>query len=292
MADTAAAAAVSGTRLGDLATPAFVVSEQAFRLNCSSVLETASANGVTRLRPHVKTHKTREGTVIQAGPGGGGDGRRAKVVGFVVSTLPELAMVVDLACESATPEPYCDILLGVPVCASRLSRIEAQRRRLTEVAPGGQVHLLIDNPGQATSVEDFVRENNADAYSVFLKLDTGYHRAGVTVDDEGVALAVLIIESNHLRLKGVYSHCGHAYGISDKDEMRRTADEDLDTALNFLEMLGASLRSRGSDFDVSSLDVSVGSTASLSSHRIAGRTTMPDADRFELHAGNYVFFDR
>ena len=96
MADTASAAAVSGTRLGDLATPAFVVSEPAFRLNCSSVLETTSANGVTRLRPHVKTHKTREGTVIQAGPGGGGDGdgRRAKVVGFVVSTLPELAMVV------------------------------------------------------------------------------------------------------------------------------------------------------------------------------------------------------
>lgn len=134
MADTAA-----GTRLGDLATPAFVVSEPAFRMNCASVLKTASANGVTRLRPHVKTHKTKEGTVIQAGLGGGGDGRRAEVVGFVVSTLPELAMVVDLACESATADPYSDVLLGVPVCASRLSRIEEQRRRMTEVAPNGQL---------------------------------------------------------------------------------------------------------------------------------------------------------
>lgn len=148
-----------------------------------------------------------------------------------------------------------------------------------------------DNPGQAKFVEDFVRENNSDAYSVFLKLDTGYRRAGVTVDEEGVVLAALIIESDHLRLRVVYSHCGHAYGISEKDEMRRTADEDLDTTLKFLDMLDACLRSRGSDFDVSSLDVSVGSTASLSSHRIAGRT-MPDAGRFEVHAGNYVFYDR
>ena len=229
--------------------------------------------------------------------GGGGDGRGAEVVGFVVSTLPELTTVVDLACEceSATAgggRPYSDVLLGVPVCASKLPRIEAQRRRLTGVAPGGQVHLLIDNPGQAKFVEEFVRANKADAYSVFLKLDTGYRRAGVTVDEEGVALAVSVIESDHLRLRGVYSHCGHAYDISDKDEMRRTADEDLGTTLKFLDMLGSSLKSRGSDFNASSLDVSVGSTASLSSHRIAGRKMMPDADRFEVHAGNYVFYDR
>ena len=53
--------------VNDLETPAFIVNRHAFRRNCEMVRTAAYANGITRLRPHVKTHKTKEGCLIQAG---------------------------------------------------------------------------------------------------------------------------------------------------------------------------------------------------------------------------------
>ena len=54
-------------RLDDLATPSFIVNRQAFQTNCQKVTTSAYANGIVRLRPHDKTHKTKEGCLIQAG---------------------------------------------------------------------------------------------------------------------------------------------------------------------------------------------------------------------------------
>jgi len=56
-------------RLDDLETPSFIVNRQAFQSNCKKVKTSAYANGIVRLRPHVKTHKTKEGCLIQAGLG-------------------------------------------------------------------------------------------------------------------------------------------------------------------------------------------------------------------------------
>jgi len=54
-------------RLEDLSTPSFIVNRQAFQTNCHEVSTSAYAQGMVRLRPHVKTHKTKEGCLIQAG---------------------------------------------------------------------------------------------------------------------------------------------------------------------------------------------------------------------------------
>ena len=54
-------------RLHDLPTPSFIVNRRAFRENCQKVKTSAFAQGIVRLRPHVKTHKAKEGCLIQAG---------------------------------------------------------------------------------------------------------------------------------------------------------------------------------------------------------------------------------
>ena len=54
-------------RLDDLPTPSFIVNRRAFKENCQKLRTSAYANGIVRLRPHVKTHKTKEGCLIQAG---------------------------------------------------------------------------------------------------------------------------------------------------------------------------------------------------------------------------------
>ena len=123
------------------------------------------------------------------------------VTGFVASTLPEVAILVDAA--SLYRKPFSDILYGVPISESKLPTLDVLRKRI----PKGQIHITVDHPSQVAFVEEFVTSTpDALPFSTFLKLDTGYHRAGISCDERGVELAVRIIESPYLKLKGVYSH--------------------------------------------------------------------------------------
>eukprot|EP00985_Skeletonema_marinoi_P002643 scaffold1086_cov143-Skeletonema_marinoi.AAC.2 len=162
---------------------------------------------------------------------------------------------------------------------------------LTSATQGeGCIHVLVDNPQQVTFLEEFARENIL-RWSVFLKLDTGYHRAGISCDEAGVKLATNIINSTHLELKGLYTHCGHSYNIQDSKAMKETTNQDHSTILGFLNLLSSHLKSNNSNFDVSSglssLSISVGSTPSMFSHD--NTLKIPN---IELHPGNYVFYDR
>lgn len=142
------------------------------------------------------------------------------VIGFVASTTPELSMVVDLACKYKV-KPFNDVLYGIPICQSKLKTIQSLKEKLTSSnASGveGGIHVLVDNTKQVDFLESFIRDNSSSSssssskplsnekWSVFLKLDTGYHRAGITCDNRGVQLAMMVIESSFLDLKGVYSH--------------------------------------------------------------------------------------
>lgn len=128
------------------------------------------------------------------------------VIGFVVSTIPELSMIVDLACQHKC-KPFSDVLLGVPICKSKLSAIQ-KLKLLASYEGKNTIHILVDNPDQVDFVEAFIRNSSSPGikWSVFIKVDTGYHRAGTTCDDEGVSLATKIIKSPYLKLKGLYSH--------------------------------------------------------------------------------------
>lgn len=278
--------------LDDLPTPAFVVDRHAFEQNCKAARAAASQNGIPRLRPHVKTHKTSEGCVIQAGGIDSTDGEEslADVIGFVASTLPELSMVVKLGCEYKR-KPFIDVIFGVPICKSKLLSIQSMLQELTSATREGCIHVLVDNPQQVIFLEEFARQNtsneNSLPWSVFMKLDTGYHRAGATCDEAGVNLASQIINSTHLVLKGLYTHCGHSYSIQDSSVMKETTNQDHSLILGFLNSLTAHLKCSQSTFDVSSLRISVGSTPSMFSHD--NDLNIPN---IELHPGNYVFYDR
>ena len=117
-------------------------------------------------------------------------------------------MVVDLA--SLYPcKSFNDILFGIPVCKSKLQAIQKLKNKLESSTNGdGDVHVLVDHPDQVNFLEDFIRNTpfTMKKWSVFLKLDTGYHRAGTSCDDRGVMLAMKIIESPFVALKGLYSH--------------------------------------------------------------------------------------
>jgi D-serine ammonia-lyase len=179
-------------KLGDLPTPAFVINRSAFQKNCSKILKTVKHKNL-KLRPHVKTHKTVEGCLLQVGD------CPALVTGFVCSTIPEVAMLVGAS--KKNKGPFLDILYGVPISQSKLQSIERLRHS------GCTIRVMIDHPHQVSIINEFMATLEAPTpLTAFLKLDTGYHRAGITCDHRGVELVKLMEESPYILLHGLYSH--------------------------------------------------------------------------------------
>jgi hypothetical protein len=111
------------------------------------------------------------------------------------------------------PKAFYDILYGVPISEHKLSYVDLLRQQYS--TNGGRIHLLLDHMIQLDFIEKRFRtmvqqEQKSfpiiQPYTVFLKLDTGYHRAGIICDERGISLAMKIIQSPYVTLKGVYSH--------------------------------------------------------------------------------------
>ena len=193
--------------LSKLPSPSFIVHKQIFTSNCRKVAEEANRVGVS-IRPHIKTHKTLEGILIQLQSA---KEVGAKVTGFVASTINEVklfARAVDefsklnLSNRSTDLGECCNVIYGVPIAQSRLDVLN----RIRECNPSLDIHIIIDHEKQVQFVSNFVTATRAKPFSVFVKVDTGYHRAGVSCDQRGVKVAQEVLQSTAVKLRGLYSH--------------------------------------------------------------------------------------
>ena len=108
-------------------------------------------------------------------------------------------MVVKLGCEYKR-KPFTDVIFGIPICKSKLLSIQSMSHELASATHGeGCIYDIVDNPQQVTFLEEIAQQNTSDentqGWSVFLKLDTGYHRAGITCEKAGMNLATQIIKT-------------------------------------------------------------------------------------------------
>ncbi len=76
--------------------------------------------------------------------------------------------------------------------------------------------LLADEP-----TLEFLRENLTEKVGVFLKIDTGLHRSGITSENiDKISLMINKIQNNSLLLfKGFLTHAGHTYHAKTKEEI-------------------------------------------------------------------------
>jgi D-serine deaminase-like pyridoxal phosphate-dependent protein len=113
---------------------------------------------------------------------------------------------------------------------------------------------------------------------VFLKVDCGYHRAGVDpASDYALAVARELGAERGLVFDGILSHSGHAYRTRNRDEAAAVAEEERAAMTAFAERL------RGESIPVR--EVSVGSTPAMAAARSLTGVT-------EARPGNYIFHDR
>ena len=177
---------------------------------------------------------------------------------ITVSTLAEAEHFADGG--------FRDITYAVPIAPAKLDRAAALARRIE------RLNVLVDSDQAFRALEE-----HETVFDVFLKVDCGYHRAGVDPENpDSARLAMAIARSERVHFQGLLTHAGHSYHARDVEEIRRVAAEESSSLSRFRallapEGLGDTLRS-------------VGSTPTLS---VVERFDECD----EVRPGNYVFYD-
>lgn len=238
----------------DIATPAVVVDRARLVANIARVQAIADGRGV-RLRPHIKTHKCLEIGRAQLARG---------AVGFTCSKTEEAAVFVDDGAPSVT---VAYPIVDPAKAAALMARAKSRGTDLRFIADGD---ATVDALAAAAAREGVT-------VGVFVKIDVGLHRVGLEVGDPRlVPLARRIAGTKGLRLAGILSHAGHAYGGGDAAGVRAIARAEaalMVEAKAALEAAGLAVP-----------EVSVGSTPTvLGSDAYEGIT--------EIRPGNYVFMD-
>jgi D-serine deaminase-like pyridoxal phosphate-dependent protein len=114
-------------------------------------------------------------------------------------------------------------------------------------------------------------------FRVWLKVDAGYHRAGVAPDsDEALEIPMRIDAAGSLEFAGLLSHSGNAYHAGSPGQITRVANEERDV----LNALSAHIERQG----ITVRDRSGGSTPSMS--RVSDLSGMT-----EVRPGNYALYD-
>ncbi len=230
-----------------LPTPSLLLDLDVLERNIAAMAARAAALGV-RLRPHWKTHKCAEVAELQA---------RQGATGGTVSTLAEARAFAEAG--------FDDITWAFPLPLSRLDEARALARRLT-------LRVVVDSEETvAALVRDVAR------WHVWLKVDCGYHRAGVDPESDAlVELAKRIDRAPRLTFDGILSHSGHAYRAVGQEARAAVAEEERQIMVDAKDRLEAA--------GIAVPAVSVGSTPSMTAvEHLEGID--------EVRPGNYVFFD-
>ncbi len=236
-----------------LPTPAAVIDLARLKRNTTMMARKAHRLGV-RLRPHVKTHKCLEAARYQVSDHFGG---------ITVSTLAEAIFFAEGG--------FQDITFAMPLAPGRVAKA-------CDVAEQVETfHLLVDHHSavEALSAEAHRRKLSL---SVLIKVDCGYHRAGILPDDPKlIALANRIHQDTNLNFQGLLTHGGHSYDCDGLVEMRQVAEQERSMIVSAAERL----REVGLPVDT----VSVGSTPTMMAvEDLTGVT--------EMRPGNYALFDQ
>jgi D-serine deaminase-like pyridoxal phosphate-dependent protein len=235
----------------ELPTPALLIDLEILEKNLGFMQTKANTLGVS-LRPHIKTHKSLEIGRKQLALG---------AQGITVSTFYEAQRFVEAG--------FNDITWALPLPPVYATRV-------LDLPDSAVIRVVIDSK-EAKGHLDKVCRTKGKKLHVWLKVDCGYHRAGVDpMSAYAEELARSLAESKTLIFDGVLSHSGHSYNARRREEITPVANQERDVMHDFAERM----RSKGIHVPA----ISIGSTPALSViDRLDGIS--------EVRPGNYVFYD-
>lgn len=193
------------------------------------------------------------------------------------------------------------VLYGIPLPPSQVHRLAHLGKKLGPKS----ISILVDDISQLPAANVF-KSIAGFPLHIFIKVDTGYHRAGLAVGTEafqGLVQKVFELESNKVGvLAGFYSHAGHSYGGDSAIGAMETLVEEI-AGLEKAAAEAISLRCLTST--VPQYILSVGASPTTTSvEKLQGDADRPTAEKLisiiqrvkkscslELHAGVYPFLD-
>jgi D-serine deaminase-like pyridoxal phosphate-dependent protein len=165
--------------------PALLFYKDLIRRNLALCLEMAGSP--ERLRPHVKTHKTREIVRLELDAG---------IRKHKCATLAEAEMVA--ACGAP------DVLLAYNLVGPNCARLA----RLIQAYPGCRFSVLADHPAGVRALSDALAAAGG-AVDVLLDVDVGQHRTGIEPGPDAVALYAKLERLPGLQPGGLHVYDGH-----------------------------------------------------------------------------------
>jgi D-serine deaminase-like pyridoxal phosphate-dependent protein len=239
-------------KITDLRTPCVLVDHVRVEQNIDRMQAAADARGV-RLRPHAKTHKCPDLARVQMGRG---------AVGICCAKLGEAEVFAD----AGIP----DIRLPYPIHPVNADRVLKLLERT-------RISFIVDHVDVASGWSRVMSAAGREL-DVLVKVDVGFHRCGIDPHAPGAAEFVARVAGMPgLKLRGLLSHAGHAYGAGSESEAAAFAA----TEAELLGSLAAGARALG----VAIEEISVGATPTA-------RFSLQHEGITELRPGNYIYFDR
>ncbi|KAK2012787.1 hypothetical protein LZ32DRAFT_647557 [Colletotrichum eremochloae] len=216
--------------------PAAVLDAAKIRRHCQSMLDGVDALDVG-FRAHVKTHKTKEVTRLQAG-------EKHQQVSFVVSTVAEIEHLLPVFHDYKQAGRDVNVLYGVPLLGSQVDRLATLNKQLGE----NGLAVMVDHPSQLESVKRLQKATGFPP-GVFLKIDTGYHRAGLpaaALNKGGLLEQLIQLDADNLAaFVGVYSHSSLSYKDTTADKAMHNLAVEIEGCLEALHANSDLLLSKG-----------------------------------------------
>ncbi len=251
--------------IDELSTPCLLVDQERLQRNLRAMQTLADTNDVA-LRPHAKTHKCPALAHRQIEQG---------AVGLTVATVAEAETFVAAGID--------DVRVAYPVVG------HGKHERLAALMENARISFTVDTEASAEQAAAFYADRDQTA-EVLLEIDVGHGRCGVPWSGDVVSLARHVAEEDGLRLAGILTHAGQAYGGPHEDESaeaalcrvsRQERDRMLDVAVQLAEAGVPGV-------EPGSFAISIGSTPTMACFANA------EQDEFritEIRPGNYVFND-
>jgi D-serine deaminase-like pyridoxal phosphate-dependent protein len=228
--------------------PTLLLNSKKCKANIKKMAEKAFRSN-TVFRPHFKTHQSHE------------IGQWFRAFGVSKITVSSVQMAQYFA-----EDGWDDITIAFPF---NILEIEA----VNELTKSISLNILIES----AEVINYAEKHLSNEVGVFIKIDAGYHRTGILLDDsEKIDQVVKLFKSTKkCKLKGFLVHNGNTYKASSVDRIKNIH-------LNSTSKLNALKKKYRESFPY--IIISVGDTPSMS--------VVEDLSNIdEIRPGNFVFYD-
>lgn len=219
--------------IDEVNSPALLVYPDRIENNIKKMIEISG--DVSRLRPHVKTHKMPEIIRMQMNHG---------IKKFKCATISEAEMVA--RCGAS------DILLAIQPVGPNIKRFFNLKKEF----PNVKISCIADNEDIIIQLSDMSRKTGL-VTSVWLDINNGMNRTGITPGEKAARLYKRILDSPMLLAEGFHVYDGH---IHESDFSRRKTI--CDDALLSVQALIEELKSEG----ISPVKIIAGGTPTFPVH--------------------------